>query len=153
MYINVYNLLNTDLANHSINTSNPYSVTKAQVGLGNCDNTADANKSVYYATVAGSINDGTVAFTPTQIRDRMKTAVQYMGLYEQEITLAGGATFFQAIPAGYRDAAWAYLINCSGNSLNFTANMEVYNMAVKNLSGSTLTTRVQVHCFGLTGIY
>lgn len=35
---------------HTANTSNPHSVTKAQVGLGNCDNTADANKSVSSAS-------------------------------------------------------------------------------------------------------
>jgi hypothetical protein len=31
---------------HIANTSNPHSVTKAQVGLGNCDDTSDANKPV-----------------------------------------------------------------------------------------------------------
>ncbi|NCB75120.1 MAG: hypothetical protein EOM51_10315 [Clostridia bacterium] len=31
---------------HLSNTSNPHSVTKTQVGLGNCDNTSDANKPV-----------------------------------------------------------------------------------------------------------
>jgi hypothetical protein len=31
---------------HTGNTSNPHSVTKSQVGLGNCDNTSDANKPV-----------------------------------------------------------------------------------------------------------
>jgi hypothetical protein len=35
---------------HASNTSNPHSVTKAQVGLGNCDNTSDANKPVSTAT-------------------------------------------------------------------------------------------------------
>lgn len=34
--------------------NNPHGVTKAQVGLGNVDNTADAHKSVKYATTAGS---------------------------------------------------------------------------------------------------
>ena len=37
---------NTNLTNHKNDTSNPHSVTKAQVGLGNCDNTSDANKPV-----------------------------------------------------------------------------------------------------------
>lgn len=40
---------NTDVAantSHSASTSNPHSVTKAQVGLGNADNTSDANKPV-----------------------------------------------------------------------------------------------------------
>lgn len=44
----------TDLISHIGNTSNPHSVTKAQVGLGNVDNTADSAKSVSYATSAGS---------------------------------------------------------------------------------------------------
>ncbi|WP_290877823.1 hypothetical protein [Aquabacterium sp.] len=36
---------------HKNSTSNPHSVTKAQVGLGNADNTADANKAVASAAV------------------------------------------------------------------------------------------------------
>ena len=36
----------SDLTAHTGNTSNPHSVTKAQVGLGNVDNTSDANKPV-----------------------------------------------------------------------------------------------------------
>lgn len=35
---------------HTSSTSNPHSVTKAQVGLGNCDNTSDASKPVSIAT-------------------------------------------------------------------------------------------------------
>lgn len=37
---------NTNLTNHKDDTTNPHSVTKAQVGLGNCDNTSDINKPV-----------------------------------------------------------------------------------------------------------
>lgn len=49
----------TDLANHIANTSNPHNVTKSQVGLGNVDNTADADKPVSTATqnaLDGKIN-------------------------------------------------------------------------------------------------
>ena len=42
----------SDLTSHVNNTSNPHGVTKEQVGLGNVDNTADANKSVKYAVSA-----------------------------------------------------------------------------------------------------
>lgn len=35
---------------HIANTSNPHGVTKAQVGLGSCDNTSDANKPISTAT-------------------------------------------------------------------------------------------------------
>ena len=41
---------------HIANKSNPHGVTKAQVGLGNVDNTADKDKSVKYAASAGSAN-------------------------------------------------------------------------------------------------
>lgn len=38
------------LSSHTSNTSNPHSVTKSQVGLGNVDNTSDANKPISTAT-------------------------------------------------------------------------------------------------------
>lgn len=40
----------TSLNNHINNTKNPHSVTKDQVGLGNVDNTSDANKPISTAT-------------------------------------------------------------------------------------------------------
>ena len=40
------------LTSHTGNTSNPHAVTKAQVGLGNVDNTSDANKPVSTAALA-----------------------------------------------------------------------------------------------------
>jgi hypothetical protein len=40
----------TDLTTHTSDTSNPHSVTKTQVGLGNVDNTSDAGKPVSTAT-------------------------------------------------------------------------------------------------------
>lgn len=40
----------SDLTSHTSNTSNPHSVTKAQVGLGSVDNTADAAKNVLSAS-------------------------------------------------------------------------------------------------------
>lgn len=41
-----------DLTAHTGNTSNPHSVTKAQVGLGNADNTSDLDKPISTATQA-----------------------------------------------------------------------------------------------------
>ena len=41
---------NTDLSAHLSDTSNPHGVTKAQVGLGNVDNTSDLNKPISTAT-------------------------------------------------------------------------------------------------------
>ena len=39
-------VLDNTVTVHTANTSNPHGVTKAQVGLGNCDNTADSDKAV-----------------------------------------------------------------------------------------------------------
>jgi hypothetical protein len=39
-------VLKSEFTDHVDNVSNPHAVTKAQVGLGNCDNTSDANKPV-----------------------------------------------------------------------------------------------------------
>ena len=64
-----------NLTSHTNNKSNPHSVTKAQVGLGNVDNTSDANKPISTATqtalngkansshthAAGDITSGTLS--------------------------------------------------------------------------------------------
>ena len=42
--------ISTTLASHTSNTSNPHKVTKAQIGLGNVDNTSDIDKPVSTAT-------------------------------------------------------------------------------------------------------
>lgn len=45
-----FNETNTNLTNHIDDKSNPHEVTKDQVGLGNVDNTSDANKPISTAT-------------------------------------------------------------------------------------------------------
>lgn len=46
----------TDLTNHTLNTSNPHSVTASQVGLGNVDNTSDLNKPIS-TSVQSALNE------------------------------------------------------------------------------------------------
>ena len=46
------------LTSHTSNTSNPHSVTKAQVGLGNVDNTSDVNKNSAVAILSNKTIDG-----------------------------------------------------------------------------------------------
>ena len=48
--------IETSLNSHKSDTTNPHQVTKAQVGLGNVDNTSDANKPISTATQAGLNN-------------------------------------------------------------------------------------------------
>ena len=49
------------IASHVANTSNPHSVTKAQVGLGNVNNTSDANKPISTATQTALDNKANIA--------------------------------------------------------------------------------------------
>lgn len=49
----------SSLISHLGSKSNPHSVTKSQVGLGNVDNTADANKSVKHATTSDTASTAT----------------------------------------------------------------------------------------------
>jgi hypothetical protein len=65
----------SSLISHIDNVANPHGVTKTQVGLGNCDNTADAAKNVLSATkltTARTINgvafDGTQNITTPEVR-------------------------------------------------------------------------------------
>lgn len=57
--------LETKVNNHLANKSNPHSVTKAQVGLGNASNTSDADKPVSTAQ-ASAIADAKAAGTAAQ---------------------------------------------------------------------------------------
>ena len=57
--------LETKVNNHIANKSNPHTVTKAQVGLGNVNNTSDANKPVSTAQAA-AIADAKAAGTAAQ---------------------------------------------------------------------------------------
>lgn len=57
--------LETKVNNHIANKSNPHTVTKAQVGLGNASNTSDANKPVSTAQAA-AIADAKAAGTAAQ---------------------------------------------------------------------------------------
>lgn len=142
--------LNTDLSNHTANKTNPHGVTKEQIGLGNVNNTSDTDKHVKYAesaNCANFLNDGKYEFTTATLTEKFAKGIRLIGIYQQDITLAGGGTFFQSIPSQYQNPAYIYTINCAGNSLNFLANMETYAMAVRNISSDTLSTTVQVYAF------
>lgn len=59
----------SDVTSHTSNTSNPHSVTATQVGLGNVDNTSDANKpvSTAQATAIGLKADQSTTYTKTEV--------------------------------------------------------------------------------------
>lgn len=60
-----------DLTNHVANTSNPHSVTKTQVGLGNVDNTSDLDKPISTATqTALNGKQDALGFTPENVANK-----------------------------------------------------------------------------------
>lgn len=89
----------SNLSSHTSNNSNPHSVTKAQVGLGNVDNTSDKNKPVSTAT-QNALNlkqpktledtgisishDGTIV-PLTTVEDAIRQLATYVGNYVQDL--------------------------------------------------------------------
>ena len=78
----------SDLTAHTSNTSNPHSVTKAQVGLGNADNTSDADKPVSTAQAAAD------ALKVNKAGDTMTGALTTTGIVQTSPTIgiSSGAT-------------------------------------------------------------
>ena len=81
----VYEPANANIQSHISSVANPHSVTKSQVGLGNVDNTSDANKPVSTATqTALNAKQNSLGFTPVnKIGDTMS------GKLEITIPVAG----------------------------------------------------------------
>jgi hypothetical protein len=80
----------SNLDAHVTNRSNPHSVTKSQVGLGNVDNTSDANKSVKYATSAGSTTTATKATQDSDGQQINTTYIKSLSVSGKVITYAKG---------------------------------------------------------------
>ena len=80
----------SNLDAHVTNRSNPHSVTKSQVGLGNVDNTSDANKSVKYATSAGSTTTATKATQDSTGQQINTTYIKSLSVSGKVITYAKG---------------------------------------------------------------
>lgn len=75
----------TNWNNHIANTNNPHSVTKAQVGLGNVDNTSDLDKPISTATQ-----------TALNAKQDTLTAGQNITITNNVISAAGGGAVYNA---------------------------------------------------------
>lgn len=92
-----YEPANANIQAHITNTANPHSVTATQVGLGNVDNTSDANKPISTATqtaLDGKVDDSQVltnvpagaVFTDTQLNEaQVDTFVSNNGFLTSEV--------------------------------------------------------------------
>jgi hypothetical protein len=97
-------------AAHVANTSNPHSVTKSQVGLGNADNTSDANKPISSAeAVVNAIN----------LANAEADAIQLLRLHNPDLVWSGFVNTSTSTPA--HTANKAYIATASGTVLGITA--------------------------------
>ena len=99
---------------HIANKSNPHGVTKAQVGLGNCDNTSDLNKPISTATqTALNSKVQTVEVTGTG------NAITAASISGTKLTLTKGATYNnQTYTAGTN-------LSLSGNTFNLNSTISL----------------------------
>jgi hypothetical protein len=78
------------LTSHTSNTSNPHATTKAQVGLGNADNTSDANKPVSTATQTALNAKQDTLVSNTNIKTVNSTTLLGSGNIAVQSTLVSG---------------------------------------------------------------
>jgi hypothetical protein len=83
-----YEPKNFNIQSHISSTSNPHSVTKTQVGLGNVDNTSDDNKPISSATATALSGKQDTLVSGTNIKTLNGNSVLGSG----DLTLSGGAT-------------------------------------------------------------
>lgn len=113
---NLVDTLTAGFTVHSERTDNPHSVTKAQVGLGNVDNTADANKNVatakklYAPRKINGVNfDGSADIT---VADSTKIPLSQKGANNGVAELdANGKVPSSQLPSYVDDVIEGYLYN------------------------------------------
>ena len=134
-----------EMGAHKASIANPHGVTKAQVGLGNVDNTSDANKPISTATQTAlnlKANKAQEAWiTPTLLNgwvNSLTYPVQYrkneFGKIELKGMCSGGATgqVVFSLAAGYRPNQTIEFIGSRGSA-------NIYGLFINN-SGSVVFT-------------
>lgn len=86
----------TDFTAHTSDVSNPHSVTKTQLGLGNCDNTRDIDKPI--STAVQNALNGKQTTTPGTNESGKYLKVGATGVIEYE-TPSAGVTLSNEIPS------------------------------------------------------
>lgn len=118
--------LQAQITGHVGNTSNPHSVTKAQVGLGNVDNTSDVNKPVSTAQAAALASKGANTFTGDQtLSNNYLIDAVAVGLKEFRST--------QAISAGVLNLNINHAVSAVSLNANVTSIVLANNTATATL--------------------
>lgn len=97
----------SQIASHLINTSNPHSVTKAQVGLSNVDNTSDSNKPVSTAQQTALNSKQPLDATLTALAGVSTSADKYIYATSSDTFTTGTITAFGRSLVDDTDAATA----------------------------------------------
>jgi len=142
---------------HTGNMSNPHSVTKAQIGLGNIDNTSDANKPVSAAqqtALNGKIDKVTGTTSNEQFYRKDANGVQ--GMREASPSIVNGAVPIRqsnghisvpALPSEATDAvSKQYIDNMSSGIRKW---VKIYDIEDQN-SNTNWNQKIGVMCTGVT---
>ena len=129
-----------EVDSHVSKVDNPHSVTKAQVGLGNVDNTADANKNVLSATkwttartitlsgdVTGSVSmDGTanVSITTTVQPNSVALGTDTTGNYVAGVIAGTGITVSDTASEGWSPTVSITNVGTTGTYTKVTTNAQ-----------------------------
>ena len=133
------------LTSHTADTSNPHATTKAQVGLGNADNTSDANKPVSTATqTALNAKENTITAGTTlqyyrgdkTFQTLDKTAVGLGNVANVDTTNASNIT-----SGTLADARLTSAVTKQGNTFNGASQLVQLDASAKlpAIDGSNLT--------------
>lgn len=131
--------LQTIVKSHADNTDNPHKVTKAQVGLGNVDNTSDLNKPVSTATQKALNDKADTIHTHTQsdITDFNKPTVlvnsDKSSIDLNDITTLG--TYISYSPMQYDNCPTTLVTDSKGNP-NYSFSLIVLGNRTASTNGT-----------------
>ena len=99
---------------HLVDTANPHSVTKAQLGLGNVDNTADLDKPISTATQAA---------LDLKLADAPSDGTEYLRKNGAWVNPTGGGGVSWSIKSGTYNAVAGDFLAADLSSAGFTINL------------------------------
>ena len=140
---------------HIISITNPHSVTKNQVGLGNCDNTSDLNKPVSTATqTALDLKaDKTTTYNKTEVDNAISAVVTSLDWKESVATYTDIATTYPTPEDGWtvtvKDTDETYRYNGTEWVSILTSTIPLASDTVDGKMSSTDFTKLS----NITGTY
>lgn len=140
----------TTYDNHVASTSNPHSVTKSQVGLGNVDNTSDLNKPISTATQAaldGKQNTLTFDSTPTAGSSNPVTSAGIKSAIDSAVSSVykykGSVATYDDLPTTDLTAGDVYNVEATGDNYAWTGT--AWDKLAGNIDLSAYYTKTETN--------